>query len=202
MKFLDRQKKGKEKMQAHFSSLFWPKSKKGISPIIAVILLLMMTVAVAGAAFFWLSRIQGQLQGGVESFQGRVFENIATKVDVIDADYLLSGGTENLTIFFHNTGNSKIPVSDASTFPTTTWILKDSDQVAICSANWGGGTNQTTCLTGCGTNTEMDVGEIHKTIIRLSSSACSISSQPSGTAFSFTVDFSGKTTTSGSFIKP
>jgi len=177
------------------------KSKKGISPIIAVILLLMMTVAVAGAAFFWLSRIQGQMQGGVESYQGRIFENIASRVDVIDADYKLSGA-ENLTIFFHNVGNSKIPVSDASSFPTTTWILRDSDQVALCSANWGGGTNQTTCTEGCGASTQMDVGEIHKVVLRLSGSACSLSAQSSGTVFTFTVDFSGKTTTSGSFVKP
>ena len=178
------------------------KNKKGISPIIAVILLLMMTVAVAGAAFFWLSRIQGQMQGGVESYQGKIFENIASKVDVIDADYQLSGSVENLTIFFHNIGNSKIPVSDASSFPTTTWILKDSDQIALCSANWGGGTNQTTCTEGCGTSTQISVGEIHKVILRLSSSDCSLSTKSSGTVFTFTVDFSGKTTTSGSFVKP
>ena len=181
-------------------------SKKGISPIIAVILLLMMTVAVAGAAFFWLSRIQGQMQGGVESYQGKIFENIASKVDVIDADYKQAGSTENLTIFFHNIGNSKIPISNSASYPTTTWILKDSDQVAICSANWGGGTNQTACLEDtCGTSTQMDVGEIHKVVLRLSSSACSISDDtdyPSGTVFTFTVDFSGKTTTSGSFVKP
>jgi len=184
---------------------FFPfqKSKKAISPIIAVILLLMMTVAVAGAAFFWLSRIQGQMQGGVESYQSKIFENIASRVDVIDADYKYdtSGGTENLTIFLHNTGNSKIPISNAVSFPTTTWILKDSDQVAVCSTNWGGGTNATTCLDGCGTNTQMDVGEIHKVVLRLSSTSCAISTKASGTIFSFTIDFSGKTTTSGSFVK-
>lgn len=182
--------------------MLFNKSKKGISPVIAVILLLMMTVAVAGAAFFWLSRIQGQMQGGVESYQGKIFENIAAKVDVIDADYATLSSTENLTVFFHNIGNSKIPVSDAASFPTTTWILKDSDQVALCSTNWGGGTNQTTCNEGCGSSTQIDVGEIHKVVLRLSSSACSILSKPSGTVFTFTVDFSGKTTTSGSFVKP
>jgi len=176
------------------------KSKKSISPIIAVILLLMMTVAVAGAAFFWLSRIQGQMQGGVESYQGKLFENIASKVDVIDADWRGSGSDENLTIFFHNTGNSKIPVANAASFPTTTWILRDSDQVAVCSANWGGGLNGTNCLEGCGTNTLIDVGEIHKVVLRLLP-PCAISSKSAGTVFSFTVDFSGKTTTSGSFIK-
>jgi len=40
--------------------------KRGITPIIAIILLLMMTVAVSGAMFYWLSRVQGQTQGAVE----------------------------------------------------------------------------------------------------------------------------------------
>ncbi|MFH0868813.1 MAG: archaellin/type IV pilin N-terminal domain-containing protein [archaeon] len=177
------------------------RSKKAISPIIAVILLLMMTVAVAGAAFFWLSRIQGQMQGGVESYQSKIFENIASRVDVIDADYQTISSVEYLTIFLHNTGNSKIPVSSAASFPTTTWILKDSDQVAVCSTNWGGGTNQTACTEGCGSTTQIDVGEIHKVVLRLSGTTCALSLKSSGTVFSFTIDFSGKTTTSGSFVK-
>jgi len=171
--------------------------KKGITPIIAIILLLMMTVAVAGAAFFWLSRIQNQLQGGVESFQGTMMTQIASKVDVIDADYSDTPG--NLTIFFQNTGNTKIPVSDGTDFPTTTWILKDENQVAICSSNWNS-TAPASCDEGCGTTTQMDVGEIHKVILHLVDD-CEIDyGDSAGKVFSFTVDFSGKTTSSGSFV--
>jgi len=137
-------------------------NKKGISPVIAIILLLMMTVAVAGAAFFWLSRIQNQLQGGVESFQGTVFTQIASAVDVVDADYVNASSTENLTIFFQNTGNTKIPISNSGTFPTTTWILRDSDQVAVCSTNWEGTSPNVECISGCGTTTEIEVGQIHQ----------------------------------------
>ena len=37
---------------------------KGLTPVVAMILLLMMTVAAAGASFYWLIKIQGELQGG------------------------------------------------------------------------------------------------------------------------------------------
>ncbi len=170
--------------------------QKGITPIIAIILLLMMTVAVAGAAFFWLSRIQNQLQGGVESFQGTLMTQIASKVDVVDADY---NNNTNLTIFFQNTGNTKIPVTMDNTFPTTTWILKDENQVAVCSSNWYNLT-YAPCVDGCSPTTQMDVGEIHRVILDLGS-GCNIPLPGSaGHVYSFTVDFSGKTTSSGSFV--
>ena len=37
--------------------------RKGLTPVIAMILLLMMTVAAAGASFYWLLGLQGELQG-------------------------------------------------------------------------------------------------------------------------------------------
>ena len=169
--------------------------QKGITPIIAIILLLMMTVAVAGAAFFWLSRIQNQLQGGVESFQGTMMTQIASKVDVVAANYI---NNTNLTIFFQNTGNTKIPVTNLNTFPTTTWILKDENQVAICSSNWLNASSL--CTEGCGTDVQMSVGEMHKVVLTLGS-PCSVPlSVSGGKVYSFTVDFSGKTTASGSFV--
>jgi flagellin-like protein len=175
-------------------------NKKGISPVIAIILLLMMTVAVAGAAFFWLSRIQNQLQGGVESFQGTIFTQISAAVDVVDADYINASGNENLTIFFQNTGNTKVPVSNSAVFPTTTWILRDSDQVARCSTNWNGTAPNVGCVIGCSPTTEIEVGQIHQVRLDLAGSACSLIGFGNGTVFSFTADFSGKTTSSGSFI--
>ena len=179
------------------------RGKKGITPIIATILLLMMTVAVAGAAFFWLTRIQGQLQGGTESYQGRIFQTMASSVDVVDANY--DPSDKDLTLFFHNTGNTEIPVDDDNEPPTTTWILRNSAQVAVCSTDWSGigsgGNGSAECTDGCGSDEKMGVGEIHKVVVDLSSSACDIASEPGGTVFNFVVDFSGVTTTAGSFVK-
>ncbi len=175
------------------------KSKKGITPIIAIILLLMMTVAVAGAAFFWLSRIQNQLQGGVESYQGTILTQVSSRVDVVDSDYVNASNSENLTIFLQNTGNTEIPLSKSTTFPTTTWILRDSNQVAICSATWGSSNSE--CVQNCGTTYKLSVGEIKPIVLDLGED-CSIATLPSGQVYSFTIDFSGKTTSSGSFVKP
>jgi flagellin-like protein len=181
------------------------RGKKGITPIIATILLLMMTVAVAGAAFFWLTRIQGQLQGGTESYQGRIFQTMASSVDVVDANY--DHDDKTLTLFFHNTGNTEIPVDNGDSSPTTTWILRDSTQVAVCSTDWsgiGGVNGSADCTDGCGDDVKLGVGEIHKVILYLYNSECDINADgpyPGGTVFNFVVDFSGVTTTAGSFVK-
>ena len=176
-------------------------TKRGITPIIAIILLLMMTVAIGGAMFYWLTRIQGQTQGGVESFEGRLFENIASHVNVVDADYTNSTN-ENLTIFFQNTGNKKIPIANRSVFPTTTWILKDSDTVAVCSGDWSGGGTTARCASGCNATTNIDIGEIKAVTLNTAGTACDITSYGGGRIFFFTVDFSGEASASGSFIVP
>jgi len=191
-------------MKSIFNFLKLRKSKKAITPIIAIILLLMMTVAAAGAAFFWLTRIQGQLQGGTESYQGRVFEGIASDINIIDADYGTSA--ENLTVFLHNTGNRRIPInkdSISSTALTTTWILRDPDSAVVCATDWSGSpTTQVNCASGCGTSNSayIEIGQIRLVSLTTASTNCDITSYGSGKAFTFTVDFSGKTTTSGSFI--
>ncbi len=174
------------------------KSKRGLSPVIAVILLLMMTVAAAGAAFYWLSRIQGQMQGGVESYEGRIFENMASNIDVLDADY--STSTENITMFLQNTGNRKIPLLKSTTYPTTTWALKDQNQVVVCSTDWSGQSNAAECAIGCGATAEIDIGQIKKLVVNTAGSDCDISTHGEGKAFTFTIDFSGEASTSGSFI--
>lgn len=191
--------KGSAKAKLRWS--FFPRGKKGITPIIAIILLLMMTVAVAGAAFFWLSRIQNQLQGGVESYQGTMFTQMASSINVVGVNY----NNSKLTMFFQNTGNTKIPISNSTSYPTTTWILKDFNQVAICSSNWTTG-SPALCIEGCRDDGSLfiNVGDINKVVLNLGG-ACDITDgtrYPGGTVFSFTVDFSGKTTSSATFVKP
>ena len=176
------------------------KRKRGISPVIAIILLLMMTVAVAGAAFYWLTRIQGQMQGGVESFESNLFENIASNIEVIDADY--SSANENITMYLQNTGNKKIPLVKRSTFPTTTWILRDQNGVAVCSSDWSGEGTAVSCATGCGANVKIDIGEIKTATVNTAGTKCDISGYGGGKVFHFIVDFSGEASAGGSFITP
>lgn len=199
-----RKREKKATKSSPLAKLMALRSRKAITPVIAIILLLMMTVAAAGAAFFWLTRIQGQLQGGTESFQGRVFEGIASEINIIDADY--STSSENLTIFLHNIGNRRITInkdSISSTALTTTWILRDPDAAVVCATDWSGSpTTQANCALGCGTSNSayIEIGQIRLISLTTANTNCDITSYGAGKAFTFTVDFSGKTTSSGSFI--
>jgi len=175
-------------------------SKKGLTPIIAVILLLMMTVAAAGAAFFWFIRVQGELQGGSEQFSQELSKKVSSKAEVVLAEYQYeSSGNGNITFVVKNTGSSKISLVNASTSPTTTWILQDSDQKVICSEDWANAPSK--CHSGCGG--DLGVSSVGTIILDLTG-ACDISSEatyPNGTVFYYKVDFSGQTATGGSFTK-
>ncbi len=175
------------------------KNKKGLTPIIAVILLLMMTVAAAGAAFFWFIRIQSELQGGTESYQGKLSENMASKVDVLVADYT---ATDQVTIYLQNKGNTEVPLRREENNPTTTWILSDSNGQVICADDWGGSGTDTYCSTGC--TSSLERGEIRKVVLTLDGDCDDISSEtiyPNETAFNFIIDFSGQAATGGRFVK-
>ncbi len=175
------------------------KSKSALTPIIATILLLMMVVAAGGAMYYWMSRIQGQMQGNVESYQSGLFTSLTSAVDVLNADY--NGTVYRLDVYFQNTGNTKISLDNSSTYPTTNWILFDSNRESVCSTHWAGSTNGTKCISGCGSTIEIDIGQIREVLLELNGTNCDIKDKLNGSLFSFTVDFSGKTTTSGSFVK-
>jgi len=178
--------------------------KKGLTPVIAVILLLMMTVAAAGAAFFWFIRIQSELQGGSEVYTEDLSEKISAKILVIHVDYLeldstteYGNATGNLSLYLQNVGSRGISVTSATTNPTTTWILMDSEQDVICATNWG--IEDTNCTAGC--NNDLEVKETQKVVLTLSNDSCDISGYANNSLFYFKLDFSGIVGTGGTFEK-
>ncbi len=175
------------------------QNKKGLTPIISVILLLMMAVSTAAGMFYWLARVQGQQQGSIESFQSGLFDNLASAVDIVDADYNTSIG--HLDLFLQNTGNSKVPLDNTTTTPTTAWVLFDANQRAICSTDWSGTGGAPLCVQGCGSASVLEIGQIRHIEMNLSGSNCGVGGQPGGAVMSFLIDFSGVTTTAGSFIR-
>ncbi|MCK5177192.1 MAG: hypothetical protein KAQ92_05690 [Candidatus Aenigmarchaeota archaeon] len=58
--------------------------RKGVEGIIAVVLLLMMTVAIAGAAFIWLTKMQNDMQDDVSKQQEEMKKKASSSL-VIDA---------------------------------------------------------------------------------------------------------------------
>lgn len=182
-------------------------NKRGITPIIATILLLMMAVAAAAASFYWLVKIQGQMQGGAEQYEEKSFERMASKVNWIDAKYNGSGTHPqhgNLTLYIQNVGTTTIPLDAGSTDPTTSIIIKDKNQDVICSEKLDGSGSAPKCTSGCGGN--LDPNALAKLIIKLNGTGSSCNSIGSGTyaddaLFYITLYFSGKATTAGTFEK-
>jgi flagellin-like protein len=112
--------------------------RKGITPIIAIIVLLLITVALAGAAWTYLSTYMSGLTG--QSVEVR--------------DYFCTGGS-TATIIIANTGTLDIPVGDVTVIDILngneiqgTWRAPDGStipstgDIAVGSyATWRNGTN-------------------------------------------------------------
>lgn len=177
-------------------------SKKSITPIIAIILTMMMVVAVAGAMFYWLTRIQEQGQGGVESFNTRFFSTAATAANVIRTNY---NGTfasnEFMSVLIQNTGNAKVATQVNAT-PSVEWVVSDSAGRTVCTQPWNGavGSNRNViCSLGCGA--DINPGQIRELRLNITSTECTLVNITNGTQINFIITFQGKATAAGSFVK-
>jgi|GEM_PF-2137882 len=85
-------------------------NKKGITPIISVILLLMMTIAIAGLAYTWLQRMQGNIEGTAEETTNVLIGNMNVDLRLDGYSFQCENNTinENSTIIFYvrNRGSS------------------------------------------------------------------------------------------------
>jgi len=155
-----------------------------------------MTVAAAGAAFFWFIRIQSELQGGSEVYTEDLSEKISAKVLIAHTDY--SESTRNITFYLQNVGSRAVPLDKSSNNPTTTWILLDSEQDVFCSERWNGTASE--CVSGCTSN--LAVKETRAVVLQLTNGgACDIDTQSNNTLFYIKLDFSGIVGTGGTFEK-
>ena len=143
--------------------------------MIAVILLLMMTVAGAGAAFFWFIRIQSETQGGTESYSESLSEKVSAKISILTIEYDQTGfnntfgnatdGYMNLTILLKNIGNTTGPIVQSTTAPTTTFTLLNNEQHVICTTGFTTDTYAIFGSEGCGS--DLDVREIQKIVFSM-----------------------------------
>ncbi len=113
-------------MAGHFSN-------KALTTPVAMALALMMVVAASTALHFWVTRLQGQEQGSVESSQAQLFENLASCIDIPAFDYNTLDDTSNVVL--QNCGNKKLAVGDS--------LLQDNGVVS--SDPCGFILNSTTC---------------------------------------------------------
>ena len=171
---------------------------KGLTPVIAMILLLMMTVAAAGASFYWLLRIQGELQGGTQQFQEQTFEQMTSVVGWQSAN--MNESSESLTIVLVNRGTTKIPVDNA-TSSGVQWVLLDNEQEHVCTSDWQTSTGKVVCLSGCGT--DIGVNELREVSIKLTGT-CNVTPTHANAIASDSLMFAsmyfgGKASASGQF---
>jgi flagellin-like protein len=167
---------------------------KGLTPVIAMILLLMMTVAAAGASFYWLLRIQGELQGGTQQFQEQTFEQMTSMVGWQSATY--SEDPDLLYITVVNRGTTKIPIDNESTSGGVQWILLDNEQDHVCTSDWDG--THVKCNSGCIDDGDLLVNELRTINLTLKSS-CNITAVTADQLMFSTIYFGGKASASGQF---
>jgi len=78
--------------------------RKGITPVIAIVLLLMMTVAAAGGAYAWLTQLQ-------EQFQNQAEEDVERGIDITDLRCYNDQGTGTVEVFFSNSGTTQLDLN-------------------------------------------------------------------------------------------
>jgi len=117
-------------MAGHTSNRF---SKKAMTTPVAMTLALMMVVAASTALSFWVTRLQGQQQGSVESSQSQLFENLASCIDIPQFDLNVLDNTSNVVL--QNCGNKKLEVGDT--------VLQDNGVVSSAPCSFV--INSTTC---------------------------------------------------------
>ena len=135
------------------------KDKKGISPVIATVIIVAVTIAVAIAVAFWM--------GGLVNIFTR-FE----KLEISSAYADLGTGTFTVTMNFKNTGSAAAAISDillngkpASTYSTVTQALVNTSITDTTGKDFkAGGTGLTTPVS-CG------VGEQGKLVMTITSGA-------------------------------
>ena len=85
--------------------------KKALTTPVAMILALMMVIAASTSLLFWVTRLQGQEQGSIESSQTKLFDNLASCINIPQFDYNVLDNTSNIVM--ENCGNKNLDVGDA-----------------------------------------------------------------------------------------
>jgi flagellin-like protein len=80
-------------------------NRKGITPIISVILLLMMVIAIAGIAYTWLQGMQESIQTSTENTSTELLRAMNVNLRMEGYTYNCSGSASNVSFFVRNAGS-------------------------------------------------------------------------------------------------
>lgn len=84
---------------------------KGITPIIAIMLLLMITIAMIGFAYLWFTRISQNAMNRTENIMEQNRENLGKTIQIDSAI-----GAETSMVFIRNTGSYPINVTEIKAY--------------------------------------------------------------------------------------
>lgn len=84
---------------------------KGITPIIAIMLLLMITIAMIGFAYLWFTRISQNAMNRTENIMEQNRENLGKTIQIDNAI-----GAADSMVFIRNTGSFPINVTEIKTY--------------------------------------------------------------------------------------
>lgn len=107
-------------------------NNKGITPIISVVLLLMMTISIAGIAYTWLQRTQATIETSTENTTKRLLRGLKVKLRIEGYDLACDGTSSNLTVSVRNAGTE--------TAKNLQLYIDDSIQSGMTNSSLGAGT--------------------------------------------------------------
>ncbi|MCW1300652.1 MAG: hypothetical protein OH363_05120, partial [Candidatus Parvarchaeota archaeon] len=87
-------------------------NKKGITPVIATILLLLMTVAAAGTAYFWMVSVQSKIQTGVSTGIEQQLTQAQYQIKTVGVTCNETSGIYSVSVM--NIGPNDIPTGTAT----------------------------------------------------------------------------------------
>ncbi len=160
-------------------------NNRAISTIIAVILMLLITVAIAGGTFFWISATQRQVQAGISEQTEDVQRNIRTEPRIFVSEY--DNSTEKLQIYISSAGGGSFSVIPGS----TTFVLKYVNGTVKC----------VTTINNLGQSTTFTIasGIVSTFNLSFDSTACDIGTTRSNIQFLYDLNFGGEFIAAGAF---
>lgn len=110
-------------------------NRKGITPVIAIVLLLMMTVAAAGLAYSWIMSMQETAQAGISEDISARMETMRAGITIISVWQTGATPDTGISMAIKNSGSSTFQDAEIDDFqvfvdgkpPTTGGCLADSD---------------------------------------------------------------------------
>ena len=105
---------------------------KGVSTIVSIILILMMTVALAALLYFWLTLVYGQItETGTQQIESST-QHITTSFSI---ESVRNVSSTNLSISIRNTGTSMINVANVETYIDDIRVTESYGKTGSLTAN-------------------------------------------------------------------